>query len=184
MTNSLTEKKFLTDDERDSLIDLLNRHKGERDSIMIRLALFTGARGASEILPIKPKDFGNNSVTIKASKNSFDRTVPLDVSFFREIQAYISSNNIGRDERIFPISDRQWRRIWDYWRPNPSKGSHCLRHTAGTLLYINCKDLMTVRAFLGHKQINNTMIYLQYVEGVRNLRSKMKGMWKKTIDDA
>jgi integrase len=183
MTNNLTEKKFLTDDERKSLMELLNRHKGERDSIMIRLALLTGARGASEILPIKPKDFGNNSVTIKASKNSQDRTIPLDVAFFREIKTYITQQRIGMEDKVFPISDRQWRRIWDYWRPNPTKSSHCLRHTAGTLLYINCKDLMTVKAFLGHKQINNTMIYLQYVEGSRSLRNKMKGMWKNNIDD-
>lgn len=178
---ALTERKLLADTERDRLVTLLERHKGERDSIMLRLMLFTGSRSC-EILTIRVKDFGVYCVTIHAAKGSNDRTVPLAHSFYHEIRAFIQANGLRPNDRLFPISTRHFRRIWDVWRPNATKGSHCLRHTPATLLYINTHDILAVQALLGHKQINNTMVYLHFVDGARALKRKMKGMWKKRID--
>lgn len=178
---ALTERKLLADAEREQLVALLERHKGERDSIMLRLMLFTGARSC-ETLQVRAKDFGECCVTIRAAKGSNDRTIPLPPKFFREIKEYIQANDIKPNDRLFPISTRHFRRIWDVWRPNSQKGSHTLRHTPATLLYIVSRDILAVKSLLGHKQINNTMVYLNFVEGPRALKRKMKGMWNQRID--
>jgi integrase len=183
---SLTEAKFLTDKERKQLTDFLERHQGERDSIMLRMALFTGGR-CSEVLAVKVSDLdsGQHHVTLKGLKGSNDRTLPLPKAFSLEVRDFCAANGLKGDDRLFPISSARFRQIWGEIRPNPTKKGHSLRHTAGTLLYINCRDLKAVQAFLGHRQVQNTMIYMNFVEGPRRLRSAMKGMWnQKILEDA
>jgi integrase len=38
---------------------------------------------------------------------------------------------------------------------------HTLRHWAATMEYHHTKDLLRVKAFLGHKEVDNTMLYIQ-----------------------
>jgi integrase len=38
---------------------------------------------------------------------------------------------------------------------------HSLRHWAATMEYHHTKDLLHVKAFLGHKEVDNTMLYIQ-----------------------
>jgi integrase len=181
---SLTEKKFLTDKEREHLVSYCERHKGERDPIMFRLTLFSGGR-CSEILALKVSDFdfGQHHVTLRGLKGSEDRTIPLSKPFSIEIKEFCDTLKLKGDDRLFPISTARFRQIWYDVRPNPNKSGHSLRHTAGTLLYINCRDIYTVKSFLGHRQIQNTIIYMNYVEGPRKLRSAMRGMWGQRIVD-
>lgn len=168
--------KFLTDKELESQLDLLNANRGNRDSILIRLALYTGARGV-EILRITPADLREGSVFITAAKGSNNRLLPLPSDFFRELVVYVDSQGIESDKPIFPISTRHFRRIWDYWRVSPDKGAHCLRHTIGVRHYTNSTDIHATKTLMGHKNIQNTMRYLDYVEGQRKLKATMKGLF-------
>lgn len=175
----LTEKKFLGDDELKSLLKLLDRHKGQRDSIMIRLALFSAARSI-ELLKIRKCDLGKNSVTIAfPAKGSNPGTLPLPAAFFKELSEYVKE--MKDEDVIFPISTRQFRRIWDQYRPARKPGGHSLRHTLGVKLYNNNKNIHAVQTFLRQKNIQNTMIYLDFVEGVSTLREGTKGMWNKPL---
>jgi hypothetical protein len=38
---------------------------------------------------------------------------------------------------------------------------HTLRHYAATMLYHRTKDLLLVKAFLGRREVDNTMLYIQ-----------------------
>lgn len=177
---AITKKKYLSDTERDYLVSLLNSYKGLRDSIMLRLQLFSGAR-KSEILKLTPNSFTKNTVTISATKNSNDRTIPLKQSFYLEIINYINSHKLNPNAKLFPISSRQYSRIWDFWKPT-KKGTHVLRHTFGILLYKKTKDIHMVRRLLGHKNINNTMIYLDFNVSLNEIKQATKGMWNIKID--
>lgn len=178
----ITENKYLSDTERETIFKLIIKHKGDRNSIMFKMMLLTGCR-CSEVLKLTPESFNKDgSVTVIATKNSNNRTLPLPKPFVAEVLEYIKVNNIKQNERIFPISLRQFHRLWDHWRPNPKKGSHSIRHTTAILLYLNCSDIKKVQALLGHKQINNTMVYLDFCEGVRQLKQAMKGMWSNKIE--
>ncbi len=41
---------------------------------------------------------------------------------------------------------------------------HTLRHWKATLLYHQTKDIIYVKEFLGHKRIEDTMLYIQVAE--------------------
>lgn len=180
----ITENKHLNDPEIDYFLALLKRHKNERDSIMLRIALYTGARGC-ELLQIRVKDFSKGSVTVKGAKGSNDRTLPLtsdDYLFPLEIQNYIKTNSLKADDRLFPITTRMFRKIFAIWRPNPNKGAHSLRHTVGVKLFNSCENIHIVKTVLGHKSLTSTQVYLDYVESQRHLKKKMKGFLRRRLD--
>jgi integrase len=64
--------------------------------------------------------------------------------------------------RIFPISYQRLYQIWDHWKPCKKK-LHSLRHTFAIELYRRTRDLRLVQMALGHKSINNTMVYADYI---------------------
>ena len=134
---ALDQNKFLTDKELNSLLTLCNQHNGQRDSIIIRFTLFTGARGC-EALAVRKRDLAGGAVTIQGAKGSNDRVVPLPTDFFQEVTDY--ARGMADDDRLFPIAVRTFRHIWNLYRPNHKKGAHCLRHTYGVRLYNNCRD--------------------------------------------
>ena len=175
----LTEKKFLSQKELDRLTEILDKHPG-RDATLIKLALFTGARSC-EVLAVRKIDLGQNSVTIFGAKKSNDRTVPLPASFFREISELCKGT--PDNDKIFPITTRQFRRIWNQYRPNHQLGIHSLRHTVGVRMYMTSSNLHAVKTMLGHKNLSSTMIYLNYVEGVKQLKNSMRGMWSRKLMD-
>jgi len=170
----ITGTKVLSIKELAHLIGLLNKYKGERDSIVLRLLLYTGARGC-EALQVRPKDLADNQVTIFGAKGSNDRTIALPVAFFREIEEF--SKDMDRDQPIFKIKTRQLRRIWDKWRPNPERSLHSTRHSFAVRLYEVCNNIIAVKANLGHRNIQNSMTYLEYVETTLNMRKHITGMW-------
>ena len=182
----LTEAKFLTEDELRPTQVLLNNQRNRasvtkteyRDSILLRLILSTLARGV-EILKLTPASLGSGAVTIKAAKGSNDRTVPLPKPFMRELKDYCK--DIPRDQRIFPITTRQLRRIWDKYRTNDQKGAHAIRHTGALKFYTKNRDIKALQYLLGHKRLKSTEIYLDYVENAQRIKSCMKGMWSQKL---
>lgn len=177
---TLTRKKFLSDDELADLFARLNAAKGTRDSLLIRLALHCAGRSC-EVLAVKSEDLQENTVTLYGAKGSADRTVPLPPPLFDELQEYIKREGIQRKQQIFPITTRHFRRIWSYWRAERCPKLHSLRHTFGVKLYNNSKNIHAVKTSLGHMNIRNTMIYLDFVEGTNQLRTESEGMWEKKL---
>lgn len=174
---AITEQKILNEQELEKFIYHLNNFKGTRDSIMLRIALRTGARSI-EVLRIRPMDVGNQNVTIYGVKSSNDRTIPLPKDLFDELKTYIKEESIPANEYVFKMTTRHYRRIFKQFCPNVYKSSKSMRHTFGVKLYQNCKEIIPVKAALGHRQINNTMVYLEYVELQDTLKDKMKGMFE------
>jgi len=178
---AMTEGKFLTDDELNSFLTLCGKHKGTRDSIVLRFLLFTGARGI-EARRVRKSDLGKRAVAIQGAKGSNDRVIALAPAFFKELQEYVT--NMGDDDLIFPVAERTLRHIWHQFRPTPKKGVHALRHTFGVRLCDNSGgNVHAVKSALGHRNIQNTMIYLDYVQGQKQLRQAMKGMWNGNLCD-
>jgi integrase len=166
--------KFLNDAEVTSLLNSLNKHKGERDSIMIRLTLFTGARSI-ETLRITKKDLKDGGVYIHAAKGSNDRVVPLPADFFKEVQDYAASKE--DNDLLFPITTRRFRQIWDLYTPNSNLGLHSLRHTMGVRCYSKSLDIHATKTILGHVSMSSTYVYLSYVESQKTLQKTVKGLF-------
>ena len=170
--SALTQNKFLNDVELKKLKKLLKKNRGERDAILISIGLYTGAR-CQEILNIRKRDIKNKTITIRGLKGSNDRTIPIvNKEFYIDLLQYIKELN--NDDKLFNISTRRVRAIWELYKPNPNLGFHCLRHTVGVLLYSSSKDILAVKTILGHKSIDSTMIYMNFVESNKVLKEVMK----------
>ena len=92
---SLNKTKYLLPPEVEHLLAVLDRFesKDPRNTLLIRLALKTGAR-AQEILYLKQADLNpyDETVFFRGLKNSNDREIPLSSSFFSDSLASASSS--------------------------------------------------------------------------------------------
>jgi integrase len=169
-SNTLTYKKLLTDSELDELWMFLKREN--RDQLIIELALLTGAR-ASELLSLRADDFSveESEVYIKASKNSNDRSLPIPKAL---LVAIVDQALPGKP--VFPISYDRLYQVWQHFKPGPKK-FHSLRHTFATKLYDKTKDIRLVQIALGHKAINNTLIYAAFVDSKKKMKGALNGLY-------
>lgn len=160
----LNSTKYLSDIEQNALLKLLD---GSRDALMIRLALCTGGR-ASEILGLSRADIdtAQKSVMIRGIKGSNDREIPLSKTNFAHLSVYLKTLTT---ERLFPLSHDTFQNAWYWFRPCKKK-LHSLRHTFAINLYRKTRDIRLVQVALGHKSINNTMIYAEYLYSSEELR--------------
>jgi integrase len=166
----LNKTKYLLDPEIEQLEHVLDRFidQFERDCLLIRTALHTGAR-AQEVLNIEKNDLNayDRSVFIRGLKGSLDREIPLSPSFFDRLNRFAHKKNDS--VRIFSISYPRFSQIWDQYRPVKKK-LHSLRHTFAIRLYKKTKDVRLVQVALGHRNITNTMIYADYIYSQTELR--------------
>lgn len=169
---ALSRMKYLTPDEVGALEATLLRNLSKpahfRDALLISIALHTGGR-ALEVLNLKVRDFDPRaqSIYITGIKGSRDREVPIPKWLAIEIQAFIKAK--GPQDRLFDISYPRLRQIWLIYRP-ANKVFHSLRHTFALRVYLRTKDVRLLQLALGHKSILNTIIYVDYVHSMSELR--------------
>lgn len=170
MSYFITKAKFLSSEEYTRLDQDLAESlpKDFRNVVMLWTAMHTGAR-ASEVLNIKKSDLDRNqgTVYIHGLKGSRDRDLPVPGGLAVHLSAL---SLVGEDEYIFPIALRTMQSVWHHYRPNPLLGIKCLRHTFAVRLYEKTKDLKLVQLALGHKGINNTMVYADFVYNMEELK--------------
>jgi integrase/recombinase XerC len=170
MRYSLNKNKYLLDHEASALEYLLKRHQEDdaRNCLLIWTGLRTGAR-AQEILNLKVHDLSHydQTIFIKGLKGSNDREIPVAKDFFRRLE--LLANTLGNSEQLFDISYQRLYQIWDVYRPC-RKTFHSLRHTFAINLYKKTKDIRLVQVALGHRNINNTMVYADYVYSKEELK--------------
>jgi integrase len=168
MSYQITPHKFLTADELTSLKQSLVGRTC-RDSLLVELLLATGAR-VSELLPttLADLDIAQQTIHIHGLKGSLDRVLPLRPALFNRLllQAKLTAG------KPFPIGYDRAVDIWQMYRPVKKK-LHCLRHTFAIELYKKTRDIKLVQRALGHKSINNTMVYMDLVITTEDFRKAM-----------
>lgn len=175
-TYTLTRNKFLTSNEDENLKILLNRNlrspAHRRDALMLSISRYTGGR-ATEILNLYPRDFDaeNGAICISGIKGSNDRQIPVPKWLSYEIRNYLRGCDTSAP--IFPITYNRLRQIWILYRPVDKK-FHSLRHTFALELYFRTRDIKLVQLALGHRSILNTLIYVDFVYSVSELRRIVK----------
>lgn len=165
----LNPKKFLSKEEQ--LIALRNiSNAPEEHQLLILVALKSGGR-AQEILnlTIKDLDVSEKSIYLTGLKGSLDRLVPLEYTLFDRLYAFAKEKVQGS---IWSIQYRMYLIIWQRYVPKSIKAA---RHTFAIELYQRSKDLRLVQRALGHKSINNTMIYADYSYTATEMRKLLIG---------
>lgn len=168
---SLNKNKYLNNLESSQLEQFLRARLPARDSLMLLLALKTGAR-ASELLGVSKRDvdFYNGTVFVKGLKGSNDREIPLEPILLAALKTYSE----GVEDKLFDLTYDRLYQVWCHYRTCEKK-LHALRHTFAIQLYEKTRDIHMVRYALGHKSISNTMIYLDFFHAQEGLRKALVG---------
>jgi integrase len=147
-------------------LDLLIASCGKRMATLLQTLKETGAR-ISEAVKLKWIDLSTEQKTlnITPSKNSNPRLLPISNKLLNMI------NQLPHNEQtIFAKNISGLRTSFDAQRKTTSQklqnpriqkiSFHTFRHWKGTMEYHKTKDIIHVQHVLGHKNINNTMIYI------------------------
>lgn len=173
MSTELNKNKFLSREEYQFLEATLHKfwHQELRDTAMLFTMMYTGGR-PTEVLRIAKGDLDheNHTVFIKGLKGSRDRELPIPTWLFDRLELLV---DFGRaDTRCFNVALRTMQGIWHNYRPQSAnaKGIRSLRHTFAIRLYEKTKDIRLVQMALGHRYLNTTQIYVDYVYNQEELR--------------
>jgi integrase/recombinase XerD len=156
-----SSQKFLSEQEDESLCNALSSAP-MRDALMFRMLRQYGMR-ASELLALRKcdVDFDRGVLFVSGVKGGLNRELPILERFDEDLRQ-VCGGLSGREDRLFAIGYNRLGDIWRRYRP-VSKGLHSLRHTSAVRLYQKSKDLLLVKRFLGHRSIETTMIYQDFV---------------------
>ncbi len=164
--------KYLTLEEAQTLLSVIDGKYKERDYAIITLFLNCGMR-LSELVSIDYNDIKSDGTIVITGKGNKERTVYLNQACIDAITAYmkVRPNDGVKDKALFlsarnqRISNRSVQHIVDLNLDKAGLGGrglsvHKLRHTAATLMYQHGNvDLLLLKEILGHENVGTTEIY-------------------------
>jgi integrase len=171
---------YLTQEE---LRRLLATVTNKRDKALILLAYSYGLR-ASEIGMLRREDidFQRLKIRIQRLKNSISSEYPLRPEVARALKSYLRTRKDNSpilfiSKRGLPISRRtlDWlmKKYGTMARlPKEKQHFHCLKHSIATHLIEAGADIMFVKDWLGHKNIQNTLVYAQLTNKARDEQAR------------
>lgn len=164
-------RKHLTRNEVMKVVKVARQGKrnGERDALMIRLAFEHGLR-VSELVGLKWQaiSFSEQTLNVQRAKGSVSGTHPVQGETLRTLRRYHRAQGkpmmgtLFTSERGAPLSVDGFRRLFGrittsalgvQWHP------HALRHACGVHLINSGVDIRTVQSYMGHANIQNTVLY-------------------------
>jgi integrase len=117
-------------------------------------------------------------VSITSAKHCVGRTLKLKTNTLEMLKAYINNKGLNLNDRIFPTKSET---ISEKYRIFGNKLAKKLqdptfktirlydfRHFKATMEYHKTKDLLHVKAILGHKDLRTTLRYTQLLETLEN----------------
>ncbi len=161
---------------RYEVIQLLKAATMSKHKIAFALAYGSGLR-VNELVNVKTRDLDlvRKTIHVRNGKGGYDRFVPISDDFIRGYTSYISSHDII--EYVFPgqvlgshlsISAMQHALSSARKKTEIIKqiSMHNMRHTYAVHFLEDTGDLLKLKQYLGHRDINNTMKYLKYVQSM------------------
>ena len=171
-------------------LDLLIANSSNTLSALLQLLKETGMR-VGEALALKwtDIDFERRTVRITAEKGSLPRILPLSA------KAVAMLNRLLRkSDKIFPSRNaaqtvffrRREQLASKLQNPRLLKiGFHTFRHWKGTMEYHKTKDIIHVQRLLGHKNIQNTLIYVNIEQALfQNTNEEFHVATARTVEEA
>lgn len=164
--------KYLTLDESQKLLSVIDGKNKERDYAIVTLFLNCGMR-LSELVSIDYNDIKSDGTLVITGKGNKERTIYLNQACINAITEYmkIRPNDKVKDKALFlssrykRISNRTVQVMVEKYLEKAGLGSrglsvHKLRHTAATLMYQHGNvDVLVLKEILGHENLGTTEIY-------------------------
>jgi type 1 fimbriae regulatory protein FimB/type 1 fimbriae regulatory protein FimE len=170
------EREYLTPAEIERLIKTARRRgrHGSRDALAILVGYRHGLR-VSELVALRwaQIDFTIARLTVHRAKGSTGSTHPILGDELRELRKIqreqpAGSQFIFNNERGVPLSIAGFQRMLKRVGAEcglPLVHAHMLRHSTGFALADKGRDLREIQDYLGHRSINNTVIYTKLRPG-------------------
>ncbi len=188
--------KYLTLEEAERLLSVVDGKYKERDYAIITLFLNCGMRLA-ELVSIDYNDIKADGTLVITGKGNKERTVYLNTACLIALKDYLKVRPAdGVKDRALFLSSRNQRispkTVQHIVYTNLDKAGlgdrglsvHKLRHTAATLMYQHGKvDLLLLKEILGHENLGTTEIYTHITNDAAkkaieaNPLSKEKSKW-------
>ncbi len=139
------------------------RHLTALELLSIELLLHTGARTTELLnLTVDDFDFTHHQIFVRGIKGSDNRSVPVSPKLMEKAKSIFGEQMLVGNIRPFKFTDRHLRNVWYSVRPC-NKSAHSLRHSFAISIYKQFRDIRLVQCLLGHRNINNTLVYSSYV---------------------
>lgn len=177
--------RFLSDDERDRLLQGCRESKNTYLYLVVMIALSTGCR-LNEIMSLQYPDIqwdkNNCLITIKETKNGHPHSIPL-VGIAKQLLAEHAKFRRLDTDLIFPATKGIKPRpavIRTAWEEALKKADiknfsfHCLRHTAASWLAQANVSGPIIQKILNHRSSNISARYIHFAEShLQNALEKM-----------
>lgn len=171
--------KYFTQAELKKLFRVIDRRKDYpynlRDLAMFHIGYLCGLR-SSEIGLLRKETFNERTGELFCSrkKNSYSNTIRLDETRIKVLKKHLRNVGIIESQApIFsskqgnPISPRMLDVLMKHYcetakLPRDKAHWHTLKHSIAVHLAESGADVKELQNYLGHKKIENTMIYFQF----------------------
>jgi len=180
---------FLTQDEARALFAVITK---KRDKAIFLTAYRHGLR-ASEIglLRLEDLDFKQGRLSIHRKKGSLSGVYPMQPDTVKCIRSYLNT----RDDMLpylfpswlnLPINRRSlWQLMKSYGKkagiPEKKRSFKVLKHSIATHMLDAGAEVSFVRDWLGHKNIQNTMVYAQMTNPNRDQQARKVFMSNRVV---
>jgi len=178
--------KYFTFDEIQRFFAVL---KGNRDKAMFRV-MYLKALRASEVGMLRMEDYHEREgrLFVRRLKHSRSGEFRIHRAEGQFLRAWVRERGRGpgaifRSRNHRPISRRQLDRLVKHYGalagiPREKCHAHSFKHSRGTHLLAEERDIALVQDQLGHRNIQNTMIYAEVTNAAREeLFEKHKDRW-------
>jgi len=165
-------REYLTEAEVERLMEAAKSNRqGQRDSTMVLLAYRHGLR-AAEIVDLRwdQIDFETATLAVRRVKNGTPATHPILGDELRALRRLQREQNpkspfVFVSERAAPFTTGGFARLIERLGNSAGLGfkthPHMLRHACGFALANKGHDTRSLQAYLGHRNIGNTVRYTE-----------------------
>ena len=124
-------------------------------------------------LKVRDINLENGIVNITGAKHTIGRNGKLKTNTLEMLRAYINSKHLNQDSRIFPTKSENISEMYRRTRNDLAKKLqdptiqqirlYDFRHFKASTEYHKTKDLLYIKALLGHKDLRTTLRYTQLI---------------------
>ena len=171
--DELRGKRYLSSNEVEQICKVIRKQSrySDRDELMVLTAFHHGLR-ISELVNIKWQhiDLKAGQLAVKRLKNGIDTLQPItskrELMILRRLykdQDKPTAGFIFKNERGGAVSTNGFQKTFSKFSNialDIKWNVHALRHGCATSLFDKGHDIRTVQVYLGHKNIQNTTVYL------------------------
>jgi len=156
-------------------LQMLIAHAGKKMRLKLMISLECGLRPIELCnLKVKDLDLDHRLINPTTAKHGAARSLKISLTLQELLREYISIKQLNPNNKLFPITPRSYSKLYAYTRNKLADDLHNptiktirlydFRHYFATTLYQKTRDILYVKQQLGHRDINNTMIYTQFID--------------------